>query len=54
LTARKVTCNECSTEYAAEARMICDECLVEGEPVAGLRSGFTPLVRAQRLADELG
>ncbi len=27
---------------------------VEGEPVAGLRSGFTPLVRADRLARELG
>jgi threonine synthase len=27
---------------------------VEGEPVAGLRSGFTPLVRAERLARELG
>jgi len=26
----------------------------EGEPVAGLRSGFTPLVRADRLARELG
>ncbi len=27
---------------------------VDGEPVAGLRSGFTPLVRAERLARELG
>ncbi len=27
---------------------------VDGEPVAGLRSGFTPLVRADRLARELG
>jgi threonine synthase len=27
---------------------------VEGEPVAGLRSGFTPLVRADRLAREIG
>jgi threonine synthase len=27
---------------------------VEGEPAAGLRSGFTPLVRAERLARELG
>jgi threonine synthase len=27
---------------------------VEGAPVAGLRSGFTPLVRADRLARELG
>lgn len=27
---------------------------VEGEPVAGLRSGYTPLVRADRLARELG
>ena len=27
---------------------------VDGEPAAGLRSGFTPLVRADRLARELG
>jgi threonine synthase len=27
---------------------------IQGEPVAGLRSGFTPLVRADRLAKELG
>lgn len=27
---------------------------VDGEPLAGLRSGFTPLVRADRLAKELG
>ena len=27
---------------------------IDGEPVAGLRSGFTPLVRADRLAKELG
>jgi threonine synthase len=27
---------------------------VDGEPVAGLRSGFTPLVRADRLAREIG
>lgn len=27
---------------------------IEGEPRAGLRSGFTPLVRAERLARELG
>jgi threonine synthase len=27
---------------------------VEGEPVAGVRSGFTPLVRADRLAREIG
>jgi len=27
---------------------------IDGEPVAGLRSGFTPLVRANRLARELG
>ena len=27
---------------------------IEGEPLAGLRSGFTPLVRADRLAKKLG
>ena len=27
---------------------------IEGEPKTGLQSGFTPLVRAHRLADELG
>ena len=27
---------------------------IDGDPKTGLRSGFTPLVRASRLADELG
>lgn len=62
-------CRECGHDYAAPKNLISRETIacrdknlwryrelvpIDGEPRAGLYSGFTPLVRAQRLAQALG
>src|SRR3984885_9019336 len=49
-------CKECKTAYPLEARYVCERCFgpVQSPPQGVLPAGWTPLLRADRLAAELG
>src|SRR3984885_5589117 len=49
-------CKECKTAYPLEARYVCERCFgpVQSPPQGVLPAGWTPLLRADRLAEQLG
>src|SRR6195256_6254558 len=56
MPADALKCKECSATYPLEARYVCNRCFgpLEGPARSALPTGWTPLVKADRLAERIG